>query len=82
MDLKIRVIKRRDQKSREPELERLEHTSRPNTREITGTVKLWVSEFKERRRSEEQDSRRIYRLTGTAASLLLILSGERRGRPT
>jgi S1-C subfamily serine protease len=73
MDLKIRVIKRRDQKSKEPELERVEHTSRPNTREITGTIKLWVSEFKERRRSEEQDSRRIYRLTGTAASLLLML---------
>jgi S1-C subfamily serine protease len=73
MNLKIRVIKRRDQKSNEPELERLEHTSRPNTREITGTIKLWVSEFKERRRSEEQDSRRIFRLTVTAASLLLML---------
>ncbi len=48
MNPRIRVIKRRDQKSKELELERLELTSRPSTREITGTIKLWVSEFKER----------------------------------
>ena len=73
MNPRIRVIKRGDQKSKEPELDRLEHGSHPSTQEITGTIRLWVSEFKERRRSEEQDSRRIYRLTGTAASLLLML---------
>ena len=71
MNPKIRVIKRGDQKSKEPELDRLEHASLPSTREITGTIKLWVSEFKERRCTEEQHSRS--RLTVTAASLLLML---------
>ena len=68
MNPKVRVIKRGDQQSKEPELDRELHQS---TREITGTIKLWVSEFKERRRTEEQHSRS--RLTVTAASLLLTL---------
>jgi S1-C subfamily serine protease len=69
MNPKVRVIKRGDQKSKEPELDR--EPSNESTREITGTIKLWVSEFKERRRSEEQHSRS--RLTVTAAVLLLTL---------
>jgi S1-C subfamily serine protease len=73
MNPKVRVIKHGDLRMKDQELDRLEEPSLPTRREITTTIKLWVSEFKERRRSEEQDSRRIYRLTGTAASLLLIL---------
>jgi hypothetical protein len=69
MNPKVRVIKRGDQKSKEPELDR--EPSHQSTREITGTIKLWVSEFKERRRTEEQHSRS--RLTVTVASLLLTL---------
>jgi S1-C subfamily serine protease len=73
MNPKVRVIKHGDLRMKEQELDRLEEPSLPTGREITTTIKLWVSEFKERRRTEEQHSRRIYRLTGTAASLLLIL---------
>jgi S1-C subfamily serine protease len=71
MNPRIRVIKHRVQSSTEPELDRLEAPSRQGTREIATTIKLWVSEFKERRRTEEQHSRS--RLTVTATSLLLIL---------
>ncbi|MDX6532158.1 MAG: hypothetical protein QOH41_4448 [Blastocatellia bacterium] len=71
MNPKVRVIKRGDQKSKEPELDR--EPSHQSTREMTGTIKLWVSEFKERRRTEEQHSRSTYRLTLTAVSLLLTL---------
>jgi hypothetical protein len=49
MNHKVRIIKRGERK--EPELDRPEEPSRPNTREITSTIKLWVSEFKERRRT-------------------------------
>ncbi|MDX6499087.1 MAG: hypothetical protein QOG23_2347 [Blastocatellia bacterium] len=69
MNPKVRVIKRGDQKSKEPELDR--EPSHQSTREITGTIKSWVSEFKERRRTEEQHSRS--RLIVTAAVLLLTL---------
>jgi serine protease Do len=73
MNSRIRVIKRGDQRAKEPELNRLEHTSRQSNREITGSIKLWVSEFKERRRTEEQYSRSTYKLTVTTVSLLLML---------
>jgi S1-C subfamily serine protease len=71
MKHRVRIIKHRDESSKEPELDRLERPSRPSTREITTTIKLWVSEFKERRRTEEQHSRN--RLTVTAALPLLML---------
>ena len=48
MNHNVKIIKRGDRK--EPELDRLEPSRHP-TREITTTVKLWVSEFKERRRT-------------------------------
>lgn len=55
MNHKVKVIKRVDRE--EPELERLEgHSQSP--REITTTIKLWVSEFKERRRTDEQNTRK------------------------
>jgi hypothetical protein len=55
MKHKVRVIKRGDRQ--QPELDRLEQSSPHPTREITTTIKLWVSEFKQRRRSEEQHLR-------------------------
>lgn len=73
MNPRIRVIKRGNQRAEEPEIDRLEPASREGTREITGTIKLWVNEYKERRRTEEQHSRSTYRLTLTAVSLLLTL---------
>jgi hypothetical protein len=57
MKTKIRIIKHRDQKPKEPKLERHDQPSRQSTREITSTIKLWVSEFKERRCVDEQHSR-------------------------
>jgi hypothetical protein len=70
----VRIIKHRDESSKDPELDRLDRLEQPSlatTREITTTIKQWVSEFKERRRTEEQHSRS--RVTVTAASLLLML---------
>jgi hypothetical protein len=57
MKPKIRIIKHGDQNPKEPELERHEQPSRQCTREITSTIKLWVSEFKERRRTDEHRAR-------------------------
>jgi hypothetical protein len=57
MKPKIRIIKHGDQKPKEPEPNRQEQPSRQNTRDITSTIKLWVSEFKERRCTDEQNSR-------------------------
>jgi hypothetical protein len=57
MKPKIRVIKHGDQKPKELEPERQEPSSRQSTREITGTIKLWVSEFKERSRTHEHRTR-------------------------
>jgi hypothetical protein len=66
MKPKIRIIKHGDQKPKEPELERQEQSSRQNTRDITSTIKLWVSEFKERCRADEHRARSAYKqiLTG------------------
>ena len=72
MNRKIKVIKHTDQMPGELAADRLELPDPQKTRDIAGTVKLWVSEFKERRRTEEQHSRNIYRLTVTASSLLLV----------
>ena len=57
MKTKIRIIKHEDQKPKEPEPDRREQPSHQSTREITSTIKLWVSEFKERRRADEKHSR-------------------------
>ena len=53
MNHKVRIIKSEDRKPKESELSRQEPSSRQSAREITGTIKLWVSEFKERRRTHE-----------------------------
>jgi len=47
MSNKIKIIKRHDRK--EEEVARLQHPGPPPTREISATIKLWVSEFKQRR---------------------------------
>ena len=57
MKPRIRIIKHGEQKAKEPELERHEQPSRQSTREITSTIKLWISEFKERRCADEKHSR-------------------------
>ena len=62
MNPKIRIIKRGDQQPKESEPRRREQTGRQSTREITRTIKLWVGEFKERRRAEEQHSRNVHKL--------------------
>jgi hypothetical protein len=62
MKPKIRIIKHGIQKPEEPEPERHEQSSRQSTREITGTIKLWISEFKERGRIQEQRARSAYKL--------------------
>jgi len=48
MNHKIKIVKRSDRKESEPN--RLEQSSNP-TREISVTIKLWVSEFKKRQRA-------------------------------
>jgi hypothetical protein len=55
MNQKVKIIKRGSRK--EPEVNRPEEPSRHTTQEITSTIKLWVSEFKERRRADEQNTR-------------------------
>jgi len=55
MNHKIRIIKRSDRK--EPQVDRVEQSSSHPTREITTTIKLWVSEYKQRRSSDEDRAR-------------------------
>ncbi len=69
MNHKVRIIKRGDRN--EPEVDRLEQPSLHTTREITTTIKLWISEFKERRRTDEDRTR-------TANKLLLTTLQERK----
>lgn len=66
MNHKVRIIKRADRK--EPELDRLEQPSPNTTQEIATTLNLWVSEFKERRRIDEQNIRNANKLVFTTAS--------------
>ena len=66
MNHKVRIIKHGDRK--EPEPDPLEQSGRNTTREITTTIKLWVSEFKQKRRTDEQNSRKAFELIFTAAS--------------
>jgi hypothetical protein len=67
MNSKVKIIKHRDQKPKERELNEVELPSRESTREITLTIKMWVSEFKERRRADEQHSRSVHKLISTAS---------------
>ncbi len=66
MNHKIRIIKHSDRK--EPELDRREHSSPNTTREITTMIKLWVREFQERRRIDEQNIRKTNKLIFTTDS--------------
>ena len=61
-----------DQRRSEQELDRSELPDPQGAREIAGAIKLWVREFKERRHTEEQHARNMYRLTVTTSSLLLV----------
>jgi S1-C subfamily serine protease len=71
MNRKIRVIKR-DQPPNEQEVDPSELPDPQGAREIAGAIKLWVREFKERRQTEEQRARNMYRLTVTTSALLLM----------
>jgi serine protease Do len=71
MNHPVKVIKRGNRK--EPEVGRPQQPTSHPTREITTTIKLWVSEFKERRQTEAQHSRNIHKLTQTAFSLGFVL---------
>jgi hypothetical protein len=51
MNQKVRIIKR-DARAKDPEPARAELLDQHSTRDITVTIKQWVSEFKERRRSQ------------------------------
>jgi hypothetical protein len=73
MNPRIRVIKHGDERVKGQELDRLEESSLPTAQEITTTIKLWVSEFRERRRVEEQRSRSAHKLAVTGSSLMLVL---------
>ena len=64
----IRIIKHTDQEPKEPELDQIDQRGRQSTREISTTIKLWIDEFKERRRTDEQYSRSIYNGIPTALS--------------
>jgi hypothetical protein len=66
MHHKVRIIKHRDQQLKEPELDQQEQAGRQSTREITTTIKLWVSEFKEKTRTDEEQSRNAHKLILTA----------------
>lgn len=66
MNHKIRIIKHGDRK--EPELDRLEQPNHHTTQEITTTLKLWVSEFKARRRTDEENTLHTNKLISGTAS--------------
>ena len=66
MNQKVKIIKRASRE--EPELDRPEEPSRHTTQEITSTIKLWVSEFKERRCTDEQNTRITHKAILTSAS--------------
>jgi hypothetical protein len=66
MNQKVKIIKRGSRK--EPEVNRPEEPSRHTTQEITSTIKLWVSEFKERRRTDEQNTRITRKVILTSAT--------------
>jgi serine protease Do len=84
MNHKVRIVKHKAQAPKEAELDQLEQPSSQSAREIATTIKLWVSEFKEKRRTDEQHSRNASKLILTAFSMwfVLILGGwtESRGQ--
>ena len=74
MNHEVRIIKRNEQRQKEAELDQLEQPANQRTREIATTIKLWVNEFKERRRADEQHSRKLF-LTALSFWLVLFLGG-------
>src|SRR6266850_3335634 len=77
MNHRVKIIKHKAQAPKETDLDQVEQSSSQSAREIATTIKLWVSEFKERRRTDEQHSRNASKLLFTALSLwfVLILGG-------
>jgi serine protease Do len=73
MNHKIRIIKQKEQRPKVAELDQLEQPTNQSKREIATTIKLWVNEFKERRRTDEQHSRNASKLFVTALSICLVL---------
>jgi S1-C subfamily serine protease len=73
MNQKVRIVKHKAQTPKEPELDQLEQPSHQSTREIATTIKLWVSEFKGRRRADEQHYRNASKLILTALPLWFVL---------
>jgi S1-C subfamily serine protease len=74
MNPKVRIIKHNEQRLKEAELDQLEPPANERTREIAATIKLWVNEFKEKRRADEQHSRKLI-LTVLSLWLVLFLGG-------
>ena len=67
----IRIIKLAD---RQPaELNRLVQPGDHPTREVTTTIKLWIREYKQRRRTDEQHFRNAHKLIMTALSVGFML---------
>ena len=54
MNQTIRIIKRKNQVSNEAEPARSQQSASQNSREVAATIKLWISEFKERRSTENK----------------------------
>jgi len=69
MNHKIRIIKRGDRK--DPKPDRPEEGSPHRKQEITTTIKTWISELKEKQRSDEQKAFKLLR----TAQLYKALSG-------
>ncbi len=72
MNHKVKIIKHKAQAPEETELDQVEQSSSQSAREIATTIKLWVSEFKERRRTDEQHSRNASKLIWTTLPLWLV----------
>ena len=69
MNHNVRIIKHnKAQMPKQTELDQVEQSSSQSAREIATTIKLWVSEFKERRRTDEQNTRITHRVILTSAS--------------
>jgi hypothetical protein len=52
MNPRVRVIKHSNEKSKESEINRSEQPDPQSTRDVTTTIKQWVSDFKARRRGQ------------------------------
>jgi len=73
MNHKVKIIKHNAQAPKETDLDQVEQSSSQSAREIATTIKLWVSEFKERRRTDEQHSRNFRKLILTTLPLWLVI---------